>query len=291
MNTQTLSNGVQIPVLGFGVFQVAPDETVRVTRDAIEAGYRHIDTAAAYFNETEVGTAIRESGIERKELFLTTKHWFSSTGYEAAKAQFERSLNRLQTDYVDLYLIHQPFGDVHGTWRALEELYEAGKIRAIGVSNFGSDRLADLMAFNKIAPMVNQVEVNVFNQQIGEVNFMQAHHIAVESWGSFAEGKYDFFNQPVLAQIGAKYGKTVGQVALRWLYQRNIVSLVKTVRAERMKENLAVLDFELTAEEMLKISVLDTKNSALATTGAPVFFNHRDPNFVKWITEFKAWEI
>lgn len=286
----TLANDVAMPLLGFGVYQVAPEETARVVKDALAAGYRHIDTAAAYFNEAEVGNAIAESGIDRKEIFLTTKLWLNATGYEATKAQFERSLNRLQTDYIDLYLIHQPFGDVHGSWRAMEELYEAGKIRAIGVSNFHADRLADLIAFNRIVPMVNQVEVNVFHQQVQEVNYMQAKGIVAEAWGSFAEGKYDFFNNPQLARIAEKYGKTVGQTALRWLYQRNIVSLVKTVRAERMKENLAVLDFELSHDDMLQIGTMDTGTSALATT-MPTYFNHRDPNFVSWITAMKSVEI
>lgn len=287
MKTFELSNGVEIPVLGFGVYQVAPDDTERVVTEALAAGYRHIDTAAAYVNESQVGEAIRRSGIPREEIFLTTKLWLNATGHEAAKAQFQRSLDRLQTDYLDLYLIHQPFGDVHGAWRAMEELHEGGKIRAIGVSNFHADRLADLMAFNRIAPMVNQIEVNPFCQQTVEIGFMQANRMVVEAWGSYAEGRYDFFNNPVLAEIGRKYGKTVGQTALRWLYQRGIVSLVKTVRAERMKENLAVLDFELSDDDMLMISTMDTGISALATS-MPVHFDHRDPNFVRWITQFKA---
>ncbi|MDO4232782.1 MAG: aldo/keto reductase [Lautropia sp.] len=290
MKTFRLSNGVDIPVLGFGVYQVPAGETTRVVQDALAAGYRHIDTAAAYFNEAEVGEAIRNSGIARADIFLTTKLWLNAAGYEAAKAQFQRSLDRLHTDYLDLYLIHQPFGDVHGAWRAMEELHEAGKIRAIGVSNFHADRLADLMAFNRIAPMVNQVEVNAFCQQTADVSFMQANGIVPEAWGSYAEGRYDFFNNPVLAEIGRKHGKTVGQTALRWLYQRGIVSLVKTVRAERMKENLGVLDFELSTEDMLRISTLDTGVSALATS-MPVHFDHRDPNFVHWITQFRAWDV
>lgn len=289
--TLTLSNGVAIPLLGFGVYQVAPEECARVVGDALASGYRHIDTAAAYFNEEQVGAAIRASGIKREELFITTKLWLNSSGYQAAKGQFERSLNRLQLDYLDLYLIHQPFGDVHGSWRALEELYEAGKIRAIGVSNFHSDRLEDLMAFNPIKPMVNQIEVNPFHQQSRAVNHMQANGIAVEAWGSFAEGKYDFFQQPLLTEIGKKYGKTAGQVALRWLYQRRIISLVKTVRAERMRENLAILDFELSPEDMLRLTTLDTGHSALATSLPDCFFDHRDPNFVRWLTAFKSWDI
>lgn len=286
----TLSNGIQMPKLGFGVYQVAPAETKQVVREALNAGYRHIDTAAAYFNESEVGQAVKDSGIPRSEVFLTTKLWLNAASYEQALAQFERSLNRLQTDYVDLYLIHQPFGDVFGAWRAMEELYEAGKIRAIGVSNFHADRLADLSAFNRIAPMVNQVEVNVFHQQAGEVNYMQANGIVPTAWGSFAEGRYDFFNNPLLTDISKARGKTAGQVALRWLYQRNIVSLVKTVRPERMKENLAVLDFELSDAEMLAIATLDTGVSALATT-MPVHFSHRDPNFVQWLCRMKDVEV
>lgn len=290
MDTITLNNGVKMPLLGFGVYQVEPKETERVVLDAIEAGYRHIDTAAAYFNETEVGNALKKSGVARSDIFLVTKLWLNAAGYEAAKAQFERSLNRLQTDYVDLYLIHQPYGDVHGAWRAMEELYEAKRIRAIGVSNFHPDRLEDLIGFNRTRPMVNQIEVNVFHQQAQAVNHMRANGIVAEAWGSFAEGKYDFFNNPLLAKIGEKYGKTVGQVALRWLWQRDIVSLVKTVRAERMKENLAVLDFALSAEDMLAITTLDTGYSALATS-APHYFSHRDPNFTKWLIGFKAWDI
>lgn len=252
MKNITLYNGVQMPILGFGVYQVEPAQTEQVVINAIHAGYRHIDTAAGYFNETEVGKGIRASGIERKELFVSTKHWISATGYEATKGIFERSLNRLGLDYVDLYLIHQPFGDIYGTWRAMEELYQAGKIRAIGVSNFGADRLADLTAFNEIKPMVNQVEINPFHQQNQNVNYMQANGIVPQAWGSFAEGKYDIFNHPVLTEIGRQYGKSAGQVALRWLIERNIVSLVKTVRAERMAENLDIFDFELTQADMIK---------------------------------------
>ncbi|MGR6981975.1 aldo/keto reductase [Testudinibacter sp. P27/CKL/0425] len=290
MNTITLSNGVEMPLLGFGVYQVAPEETQAVTLNALNSGYRHIDTAAGYFNEVEVGKAVRDSGITRNELFVTTKHWISATGYEATKGIFERSLNRLQMDYVDLYLIHQPFGDVHGTWRAMEELYAAGKIRAIGVCNFHADRLADLTAFNQVKPMVNQIEINPFHQRVQDVNYMQANGIVAEAWGSFAEGKYDIFNHPVLTEIGKAHGKTAEQVALRWLYQRNIVSLVKTVRAERMKENLAVLDFELSAQEMLKIATMDTGHSALSTS-FPTFFDHHDPNFVEMMMQWKEWDL
>ena len=289
--TATLTNGVTIPMLGFGVYQVTPEECERVVIDAIASGYRHIDTAAAYFNEEQVGRAIRASGIKREEIFITTKLWLNSASYDAAKAQFERSLNRLQLDYLDLYLIHQPYGDVHGAWRAIEELSDAGKIRAIGVSNFHSDRLVDLATFNRIAPMVNQIEVNPFHQQTREVGYMQANGITVAAWGSFAEGKYDFFNQPLLVEIGQKYGKTAGQVALRWLYQRDIVSLVKTVRPERMRENQAIFDFELNSDDMLRLTTLDTGHSALATSLPNSFFDHRDPNFARWLTGFKNWDV
>ena len=231
MKTIRLNNGVEMPLVGFGVFQMNdPIECEQAVLHAIEAGYRLIDTAASYQNETQVGNAIRQSNIARDELFVTTKLWLQDTSYEGAKAQFERSLNRLQMNYVDLYLIHQPIGDVHGAWRAMEELYAAGKIRAIGVSNFHPDRLADLMAFNQVKPAVNQVEVNPFNQQLHAVPWMQSKDIQPEAWAPFAEGRNNLFNQPVLVEIGKKYGKSVGQVVLRWLLQRNIVSLAKSVR-------------------------------------------------------------
>lgn len=280
MNSVKLNNGVDMPLLGFGVFQMTDaTECERAVLDAIESGYRLIDTAASYQNETQVGNALRQSGIDRNELFVTTKLWLQDTSYSGAKAQFERSLNRLQLDYVDLYLIHQPYGDVHGAWRAMEELYEAGKIRSIGVSNFHPDRLADLIAFNKVVPAVNQVEVNPFHQQLQTVPWMQSRGIQPEAWAPFAEGRNDLFNHPQLAAIGAGYGKSVGQVILRWLLQRNIVSLAKTVRKQRMTENLGVLDFSLTAEEMLRITAIDTATSA--------FFSHRDPARVEWITQRK----
>ncbi|ULJ68709.1 aldo/keto reductase [Wielerella bovis] len=290
MKNINLSNGLQMPVLGFGVYQVEPAQTEQVVINAVNTGYRHIDTAAGYFNESEVGNGIRQSGIDRSELFVTTKHWISATGYEATLGIFERSLNRLQMDYVDLYLIHQPFGDVHGTWRAMEELYQAGKIRAIGVSNFGADRLVDLTAFNQIKPMVNQIEINPFHQQNQNVNYMQANDIVPTAWGSFAEGKYDIFNHPILTEIGKPYGKTAGQVTLRWLYQRNIVSLTKTVRSERMAENLNIFDFELTQKDMIKIATMDTGVSALATS-FPSYFDHRDPNFVEMMMQWKDWDL
>ncbi len=226
-----------------------------------------------------VGNALKQSGVARNELFVTTKLWLQGASYEGAKAQFERSLNRLQLDYVDLYLIHQPYGDVHGAWRAMEELHRAGKIRAIGVSNFHPDRLADLMAFNSVIPAVNQIEVNPFNQQLHAVPWMQSRDIQPEAWAPFAEGKNGLFQHPVLTDIGDKYGKSVGQVVLRWLFQRNVVSLAKSVRKARMEENFNILDFELSAEDILKITALDTATSA--------FFSHRDPAMVEWLTERK----
>lgn len=280
MKTIRLNNNVEMPLVGFGVFQMNdPIECEQAVLHAIEAGYRLIDTAASYQNETQVGHAIRQSNIARDELFVTTKLWLQDTSYEGAKAQFERSLNRLQMDYVDLYLIHQPIGDVHGAWRAMEELYAAGKIRAIGVSNFHPDRLADLMAFNQVKPAVNQVEVNPFNQQLYAVPWMQSKDIQPEAWAPFAEGRNNLFNQPVLVEIGKKYDKSVGQVVLRWLLQRNIVSLAKSVRQERLLENINIFNFELSMTEMNQITAMDTATSA--------FFSHRDPAMIEWLTSRK----
>ena len=277
MQTVKLNNGIEMPLLGFGVFQMSDAaECERAVIDAIDTGYRLIDTAASYQNETQVGNALKQTGIARHELFVTTKLWLQDTHYEGAKAQFERSLNRLQLDYVDLYLIHQPYGDVHGAWRAMEELQPAGKIRAIGVSNFHPDRLADLIAFNHVVPAVNQIEVNPFNQQLQAVPWNQSRDIQPEAWAPFAEGKNGLFQHPVLTAIGQKYGKSVGQVVLRWIFQRGIVSLAKSVRKERMEENINILDFELSGEDMLQIAALDTATSA--------FFSHRDPAMVEWLT-------
>lgn len=277
MQTVILNNGLEMPLLGFGVFQMTDSaECERAVIDAIETGYRLIDTAASYQNETQVGNALKQSGVARNELFVTTKLWLQDTSYEGAKAQFERSLNRLQMDYVDLYLIHQPYGDVHGAWRAMEELYQAGKIKAIGVSNFQPDRLADLMAFNHVVPAVNQVEVNPFNQQLHAAPWMKSRNIQPEAWAPFAEGRNGLFQHPVLTAIGEKVGKSVGQVVLRWILQRGIVSLAKSVRKERMAENINVLDFELSHDDMLQITALDSATSA--------FFSHRDPAMVEWLT-------
>ena len=277
MQTVKLNNGIEMPLLGFGVFQMTDAaECERAVLDALETGYRLIDTAASYQNETQVGNALQQSGIAREELFVTTKLWLQDTHYEGAKAQFERSLNRLQMDYVDLYLIHQPYGDVHGAWRAMEELLWAGKVRAIGVSNFHPDRLADLTVFNTIVPAVNQIEVNPFNQQLHAVPWMKSRGIQPEAWAPFAEGKNGLFQHPVLANIGKKYGKSVGQVVLRWIFQRGIVSLAKSVRKDRMQENIAILDFALSDAEMMQVAALDTATSA--------FFSHRDPTMVEWLT-------
>lgn len=280
MKTIRLNNGVEMPLVGFGVFQMnEPVECEQAVLHAIDAGYRLIDTAASYQNEAQVGNAIHQSNIVRDELFVTTKLWLQDANYEGAKAQFERSLNRLQMDYVDLYLIHQPIGDVHGAWRAMEELYAAGKIRAIGVSNFHPDRLADLIAFNTVKPAINQVEVNPFNQQLHAVPWMQSKDIQPEAWAPFAEGRNNLFSQPVLVEIGKKYGKSVGQVVLRWLLQRNIVSLAKSVRKERLLENINIFDFDLSMTEMNQITAMDTATSA--------FFSHRDPAMIEWLTSRK----
>ena len=272
-----LNNGIEIPTLGFGVYQIDEKHCEQAVLDAIDVGYRLIDTATAYQNERQVGNAIKVSGVDRKDLFITTKLWLNQASYDGAKIQFEQSLNLLQVDYIDLYLIHQPFGDIYGAWHAMEELYEQGKIKAIGVSNFQPDRLADLMAFNKIKPAVNQIEVNPFNQQLQATPWMQSKTIQPEAWAPFAEGKNDIFNHPVLTAIGNKYNKSVGQVILRWLIQRQIVCLAKSVRKERMTENLNIFDFELSNQDMVDITAIDTATSA--------FFSHRDPAIVEWLTK------
>ncbi|WP_035056475.1 aldo/keto reductase [Andreprevotia chitinilytica] len=280
MQHVTLNNGLQMPIVGFGVFQI-PDagECERSVIDAIGAGYRLIDTAASYMNEAAVGQGLRSSGVPREQLFVTSKLWVQETGYERTQQAIDKSLRRLQLDYLDLYLIHQPFGDVHGSWRAMEEAYRAGKLRAIGVSNFHPDRLMDIKAFNEIAPAVNQVEVNPFQQQIDSAAFMKEIGVQAEAWAPFAEGRNNLFQNEVLVDIGARYGKSVGQVVLRWLTQRGIVALAKSVRKERMAENIAIFDFELADADMARIAALDTNTSS--------FFSHRDPAIVKWMAERK----
>lgn len=275
MKNVTLNNGIEMPILGFGVFQVPPAETENVVVEAIKSGYRSIDTAAAYRNEEAVGRAVKRCGIARDELFITTKLWIQDAGYEKAKKAFEVSRQKLQMDYVDLYLIHQPLGDVHGAWRAMEELYKEGKIRAIGVSNFQPDRLMDIITFNEIVPAVNQVETHVFHQQIENQKFMQDNGVQIMSWGPFAEGKNNMFTNEVLTSIAKEHNKTVAQVVLRWLIQREVVVIPKSVRRERMDENFNVFDFELSTEDMQQIKTLDQ--------GASLFFDHRDPTMVKWL--------
>lgn len=278
METVTLNNGIKMPILGFGVFQI-PDaqECEQCVIDAIQAGYRLIDTAASYMNEEAVGKGIRQGGVAREDLFITTKLWVQDVGYERTQRAIDQSLRRLQVDYLDLYLIHQPFGDVHGSWRAMEEAYRQGKLRAIGVSNFQPDRLMDIKVFNTIAPAVNQVEVNPFQQQIDSATFMKELGVQAQAWAPFAEGRNNLFQNQVLVAIGERHGKSVGQVILRWLVQRGIASLAKTVRKKRMQENLAVLDFQLDEADMARIATVDTNTSS--------FFSHRDPAMVKWMSE------
>lgn len=283
MDTVTLNNGVEMPILGFGVFQVTNlEECEQSVLTAIKTGYRLIDTAASYQNETAVGTAIKKSGIAREELFITTKLWVQDTGYEKTKKAFEKSLNELQLDYLDLYLIHQPFGDYYGSWRAMEELYKAGKIKAIGISNFHTDRVMDLIVHNEIVPAVNQIETHPFNQQIETQKFLQENNVQIQSWASFAEGKNDIFKNEVLASIGKKYNKSIAQVVLRWLTQRGVAVIPKSVRKERMIENFNVFDFELSAEDINAIATLDTKQT--------LFFDHRDPVMVKALGTYKIHE-
>jgi 2,5-diketo-D-gluconate reductase A len=280
MQTVELNNGVQMPILGFGVFQVPdPQECENSVVAAIKAGYRLIDTAASYMNEEAVGKAIKRSDVPREELFITTKLWVQDASYEGAKQAFETSLQKLGLDYLDLYLIHQPFGDVHGAWRAMEELYKEGRIRAIGVSNFAPDRLIDLIVHHDVVPAVNQVETHPFHQQLAEQQFMIDNGVQIEAWGPFAEGKNDLFTNELLQGIGAKYQKSVAQVVLRWLTQRGVVAIPKSVKPERMAENFNSLDFELSIEDLQAIATLDTM--------ASLFFDHRDPNMVKWISERK----
>ena len=272
MQEVTLNNGVSIPILGFGVFQIPAEETKQAVLDAIAAGYRHFDTAQAYANEREVGQAIAESGLPREEFFITSKVWLDHYGYEKARQSVLDSLEKMGLDYLDLMLLHQPFSDYYGAYRALEHLYREGKLRAIGVSNFYPDRLSDLVAFTEITPQINQVETHPFNQQIFAQENMVKNKVQIESWATFAEGRNGIFTNPILEEIGRKYGKSTAQVMVRWQVQRGIVCLTKTVKPERMKENLDVFDFELSDADMKAIAGLDTKTS--------LFFNHQDASTV-----------
>lgn len=280
MQTVTLNNGVKMPIIGFGVYQV-PDaqECENAVYEALMAGYRLIDTASGYLNEEAVGRAIKRSGVSREELFITTKLWIQDAGYESAKAAFSKSLNKLQLDYLDLYLIHQPYGDYYGAWRAMEDLYREGKIRAIGVSNFHPDRLMDLIMHNEIVPAVNQVETHPFCQQKESAAFMKEQGVQHESWAPFAEGRNNMFSNDVLSSIAEKHNKSVAQVVLRWLVQREVVTIPKSVRKERIVENFDIFDFELSLEDIEKISTLDK--------GESLFGSHQDPEIVKSIGAMK----
>ncbi|MHB1922707.1 MAG: aldo/keto reductase [Chitinophagaceae bacterium] len=280
MQKVKLNKCVEMPILGFGIFQI-PDavECEKAVINAIESGYRLIDTAASYQNEPAVGNAVKNSGIAREELFITTKLWVQNAGQEQTKAAFQKSLDRLQLDYLDLYLIHQPYGDVFGSWRAMQELYIQGKIKAIGVANFQPDRIMDLIINSGFTPAVNQIETHPFHQQFAAQKFLEDNNVQIQSWGPFAEGKNNIFRNDVLASIGNKYKKTAAQVILRWLTQRNIIAIPKSVSKERMIENRNIFDFELSSEEMQNITTLDRKES--------LFFDHRDPERVKWISERK----
>jgi 2,5-diketo-D-gluconate reductase A len=276
----TLNNGVEMPILGFGVFQINDAaECERSVYEAIQTGYCLIDTAASYRNEEAVGRAIKRGGVAREQLFVTTKLWVQDAGYASARQAFERSLRLLQLDYLDLYLIHQPYGDVYGAWRAMEELYREGKVRAIGLSNFQPDRVMDMIVHHQVAPAVNQIETHPFDQQIETQKFLQDNKVQIESWGPFAEGKHNIFQNELLLSLAAKHGKTVAQIILRWLTQRGVIAIPKSVRKERMAENLNIFDFELSSADMAAIIALDTKQSS--------FFDHRDPKMVKALSEFR----
>ena len=280
MQNVLLNNGVEMPILGFGVFQIPNEsECEQAVIDAIKTGYRLIDTAASYQNETAVGNAIKKSEVPRNELFITTKLWASDMGYENTKLAFQKSIDKLQLDYLDLYLIHQPYGDVFGSWKAMQELYHEGKIKAIGVANFHPDRVMDLIINSGFTPAVNQIETHPFHQQIETHQFLTDNNVQIQSWGPFAEGKNDIFNNETLKTIAVKYNKSVAQIILRWLTQRGIIAIPKSVRKERMKENFDIFTFELSETEMQTIQTLDNKTS--------LFFDHRDPNMVKWISERK----
>ena len=280
MQKVVLNNGVEMPILGFGVYQINDAELCeRCVYDAIETGYRLIDTAASYGNEEAVGKAIKRSGVLREELFITTKLWVQDASYENTKKAFERSLKKLQLDYIDLYLIHQPFGDVHCSWRAMEELYHEGLIRAIGVSNFQTDRLMDLIIHHEVVPAVNQIEIHPFYQQTESIEFAKKYNVQPEAWAPFAEGRNNIFQNEVLMSLAQKHGRSVAQIILRWLVQRGIVAIPKSVHKERIVENFSIFDFELSSEDMDKIATLDKKESA--------FFSHRDPEVVKRICSLK----
>ncbi|WP_326584450.1 aldo/keto reductase [Streptomyces sp. NBC_00487] len=277
MQNVTLNNGVEMPVLGFGVFQIPAEQTEQAVTEALAAGYRLLDTAAAYQNEEAVGRAIKAAGIPREELFVTTKLWVQDApGEENTKRAFETSLTKLGLDHLDLYLMHQPYGDVYGQWRAMEQLNREGLARAIGVANFYPDRLLDLIINNEITPAVNQIETHPFFQRTADQELMREHGVQIQSWGGFAEGKNDLFTNPVLSGIGEKHGKSVAQVVLRWLTQRGVVAIPKSVRAERMAENFDIFDFELTDDQMAAIATLET--------GASLFFDHHDPQMVSWLS-------
>lgn len=279
MDYVTLANGVKMPQLGYGVYQVTKEECERCVLDALDVGYRAIDTAQSYFNEAEVGEAIAESGIDRKEIFLTTKVWIEHYGYEQAKESVLQSMEKLKTDYIDLVLLHQPFADYYGAYRALEDLYEEGKLRAIGVSNFYPDRLVDIASFARIKPMVNQIETHPLNQQIEAHEWLKKYGVIHEAWAPFGEGRGNMFTNPVLQKLGDKYNKTVAQVILRWQLQRGIVVIPKSTHKERMAQNLDVFDFTLTNEDMQDIAALDTKTSS--------FFSHQDPAIVEWFVKME----
>ena len=277
MEYKTLSNGVKMPQLGYGVYQVSKEECERCVLDALKAGYRLFDTAQSYFNEEEVGSALKKSGIPREDIFLTTKVWIDNYGYDKCKASIEESMRNLKTDYLDLLLLHQPFGDYYGAWRAMEEYYEAGKIKAIGISNFYPDRMIDIASFARIKPMVNQIEIHPYHQQEESKKWHDKYDIQLEAWAPFGEGRGGIFKEPLLTKIGAKHSKTAAQVILRWHIQRGIVVIPKSVHYERMIENINIFDFELSDSDMESIAALDKKQSA--------FFSHNDPNIVEWFTK------
>lgn len=279
MEYVTLSNGIKMPILGYGVYQISKEDCERCVLDALKVGYRHVDTAQAYFNEEEVGNAIIKSGIPREEIFITSKVWISNYGYDACKKSVMESLKKLKTDYIDLMLLHQPFGDTYGAWKALVELYKEGKIRAIGVSNFYPDRLVDFACFNEVKPMINQIETNPFNQQNEARAWLDKYHVQHESWAPFGEGRNGLFENETLQRIGNKYKKTTAQVMLRWSIQRGIVVIPKSTHKERMEENFNVFDFNLSDEDMKEIAKLDTSNS--------LFFSHYDPNMVEWLAKMR----